>query len=597
MALESPAEIVQDKYSKSVALADSATAAATSFQNALNSSIYSAPSLSLTWSTVPAPILPAIPSLPSLPSPVFAIPSGFPGALSAVMGDVSVDDTFTAVAPAMDFGPAPTLTIGTAPAIPEMREVAMPDAPLVDLPVLPEFLALTTHSFGGVNLREEWLDKLNEIPELTLLQPAPFAYSPGARYASQLLDNLKATLNARIHGGTGLSAEVEQSIWGRARDRESQVALAREREVMRGAEALGFPLPSGVMAGQLADARREYHDKMSTLSRDISIKQAEMEQQNVKDSVQSALQLENSLMDNAYKLESLAFQVAKEASDNAIAAHNAGVEHFKAMLAGYSAYASSYDTIVRAEMSKIEVFKAMLQAEQTKASINQSLVERYKAEIAGTMAVVDVYKSRVGAAKTLVELESTRIQAGAERVRAFVATVSAETAKADLYKTRIQAEASKQDAYRSQVQAFGTRVSAQAEKARASVSKFQAEVAAKGLEWDGWKARLSAETAKMTAAVQQSSILVDGFKSSAAAAEAQAGSEMRRWEAGIKQYEAGKNIALQTAKINADALMHANDARMDAAKVGLATSSQRLASAWAMVSASASISGSVTQSI
>lgn len=40
-----------------------------------------------------------------------------------------------------------------------------------------------------------------------------------------------------------------------------------------GAEALGFPLPSGVLTGQLADVRREYQDKLSGLSRDIAIKQ------------------------------------------------------------------------------------------------------------------------------------------------------------------------------------------------------------------------------------------------------------------------------------------------------------------------------------
>ena len=32
-------------------------------------------------------------------------------------------------------------------------------------------------------------------------------------YASQLLDNLKAQLNARIQGGTGLAPAVEQGIW------------------------------------------------------------------------------------------------------------------------------------------------------------------------------------------------------------------------------------------------------------------------------------------------------------------------------------------------------------------------------------------------
>src|SRR5690606_1258574 len=105
-----------------------------------------------------------------------------------------------------------------------------------------------------------------------------------------------------------------------------------EQEVLRGAEALGFPLPSGVLAGQLADARREYHDKLSGLSRDISIKQAELEQANMRESIQFALQLESTLLEDCYRLEMRAFEAAKTAADNAIQAHNQAIEHFKALL-------------------------------------------------------------------------------------------------------------------------------------------------------------------------------------------------------------------------------------------------------------------------
>lgn len=97
----------------------------------------------------------------------------------------------------------------------------------------------------------------------------------------------------------------------------------------------------------------------------------------------------------------------------------------------------------------------------------------------------------------------------------------------------------------------------------------------------------------MDAAAKQSAILVDGYKVSANAIEAKAASYMRRWEADIKQYEAGSNISLQTAKLNADVAIQSNAARQEAAKIGLTTSAQRVASAWSMVSASAGISGGV----
>ena len=594
--INGPAELVQDKYSRSVELASAATSAVNGFQQALNASIYTPPTVSVQWQTLAAPNLPPIPSMPALPSINLTIPANMPGALDAAMGDVQIDD-FDVEAPALSFPAAPSLAIGQAPVLPEVRDVAVPDAPTVALPDAPEFLALQTHTFGGINLHEDWLDKLDDIPTLSIMQPVPFSYSPGAKYASQLLDNLKATLNARIQGGTGLAPAVEQAIWDRARDRETMLALAKEQEVLRSAEALGFALPSGVMAGQLADARREYHDKLSGLSRDIAIKQAEMEQANLQQATTLALQLETTLLDDCYKLEMLAFETAKTAADNAIAAHNAAIEHFKALLAGYQAYASAYDAVIKAELNKVEVFKALLSAEETKANINRALVERFKAEIDGAMAAVQIYQARVGAAKTLVELEGTRIQAGAEQVKAFVATVNAETAKADMYRAAVGAEGAKVEAFRALTGAYAAKVGAQAEKARVEIAKLGARVQAKGLEWDGWKARLSAASAEVEAAARKSSVIVDGYRIGVSAAEAQAGAVSRIWESNIKQYEAGTNITLQAAKINTDAVLHANDARMEAAKVGLATSSQRLASAWSMVSAAASISGSVTQSI
>lgn len=594
--LNGPAEIVEDKYARSVEFANSAARSAAAMQAAMNNTLYAPPTISVSWQTLAAPSLPPVPDQPSLPQVGFTVPGDQPGPLVADIDAVQIDDLDIQIPP-LDFGLAPVVSFGQAPVLPELREVAIPDAPDIVLPDAPEFLQLSTHSFGGVNLHEDWLDKLDDIPELSILQPAPFTYSPGARYASQLLENLKATLNARIQGGSGLLPSVEQQIWDRSRDRETQLALAREREVLRSAESLGFALPSGVLVGQLADARREYHDKLSGLSRDVAIKQAELEQANMQQSIQAALQLETVLLDDTYKLEMLSFEAAKSAAENSLAAHNAALEHFKALLAGYQAYASAYETVVKAELNKVEVFRALLAAEETKANINRSLVERYKAEIEGRMAAVEIYKARVGAAQTLVELERTRIQAGGEQVRAFVATVNAETSKLEAYKARVSAEGTKVEAVGAVARAYGAKVGAQAEKARVAVAKFQAQAQAKALEWDGWKARLSAEVAKMDAAARQSSIILDGYRIGAHAAESQAGAYMRRWEADIRQYEASQNITLQAAKINIDAVMHANDARMEANKLGMATISQQLASAWNAVSASAAISGSVSQSI
>ena len=591
-----PASIVKDKYEKSLEFSHAAERKVNNFMEALGKTLYSPPVIDVHWTTLAAPTLPDVPAAPKQQNIVLTLPADQPQTFNETMPTVAFSD-FNEPAPAMNFPVAPDIVIGTAPSVPGIRDVAIPEAPDVQLPDAPAFLQLQTHTFGGVNLHEDWLNKLDDIPQLSVLEPTPFKYERGPAYASQLLDSLKAALNARIHGGTGLSPAVEQAIWDRARDRETQVALAREREVMRGVEALGYPLPSGVLVGQLADARREYHDKLSTLSRDVAIKQAELEQENVKSAIQSAIQLEGQLMDQAYKLEMLMFEAAKTAAQMSLEVYNGAIRKYQALLAGYQAYAAAYDTLIKAEMNKVEVFKAMLQAEQVKASINESLVQRYKAEIEGRMAGVEIYKARVGAAQTLVELERTRIQAGGEQIRAFVAQVNAETAKVEIYKAQIGAETAKQDAYGRRVQAYSAKVGAQAEQSRALLGQFDGRLKAKALEWDAWKARLSGKVAEMDAVVKQASIQWEGYKIGAVALEAKAGSLMQRWSAEIKQYEASQNVMFQAQKINTDNWIHSRDVRVDAAKVGVATSAQQLASAWTMVSAQASISAGGSDNI
>ena len=593
---DGPASIVKDQYMRSVALANSLKSEMSGFLDGLRQSIYAPPSVNVTWQTVAAPTIATIPNMPSLPSADLGAFGSEPGALSANLGEVTIDD-FTATPPALPDRALPEINFGTVPVLPTVNDVAVPVAPTVTLPTVPTMLTLSTHTFGGIDLHEDWLDKLDDIPTLSVLAPTKLSYTRGAGYASALLDNLKATINARLTGASGLSPAVEQGIWDRARDRETQIALAREEEAKRAAEAMGFPLPTGALAGMLADSRREYHDKLSSLSRDVAIKQAELAQENLRHAIDTAISLETQLMDQAYKLELLVFEAAKAAADNEIQAHNAALEHFKALLAGYQAYASAYETLIKAELNKVEVFKVLLSAEELKSQINTALVQQYKAQIEGAMATVEIYKSQVSAAQTLVELEKAKIQTAGEQIRAFVALNNAEMSKVELFKAQLGADGMKVENYKALAQAYSAKAGAQAEKARVTVAQYQAQVAGKGLEWDGWKAKVNAQVARVDAAAKQASVLVDGYKVAATATQAQAELYARMWEASMKQYEASQNLTLQAAKINGDALMHTNDARLDASKVGAQIMAQQVSSAFNAVATSASITGGASMSI
>ena len=593
--MASAAELVNQSFTRAQSYASSAQSSLNGFTTALSASIYSPPTINVQWNSLAAPALPSLPSVPAMPAIAFAAPTA-PGDWSLAEPSINISD-FNELAPVLDMPSAPVLSYGVAPTIPSVGAVSVPHAPTLTEVALPTYLSLRTPAFGGVDLHQDYLDKLDDIPTLDLVAPTPYSYVAGQKYASDLLANLQAVLNERIVGGTGLAPAVEQAIWDRARSRETQISLANEAEVMRNSEAFGFQLPSGVLAAQLRDAQQAYYDKLSGLSRDVAIKQAELEQENLKQTIDAGMRLEGQLIDYSYKLEQMSFDAAKFAADNAIQNYNAQIEHFKALLSGYNTYAAAYKTIIDAELSKVEVYKAELQGEQTKAQVNQALVQQYKAQVEAGLSQVEIYKAQVGAANTLIQLEQAKIGAAGEQIKAYVAQVNAETSKVEAYKASVQAEASKVEVYRVKAQAFSARAGAQADKARAEISRYSALAQAKDAQWRGYTARVEAERSRIAALATQSTALLDGYRASTAAIESTAAMQTKVWESQIKQYEASQTISIQAAKINGDFAIQANNARMEAAKAGTQVYAQLTSSAYGMMNTSAGITGGATMTV
>lgn len=596
--MPTPAEQVATTFAQATTYANTATTNLTTFTNALNAAVQAnqIPTISFGWNTPAAPELPEMPNAPAMPVIEFQEPENVPGEFTEVLPGLSID-TSMPVEPELELPAAPILSFGMAPVIPAINPVSVPDAPTIDLPGMPTLMSLSTVSFGGVNMHEDWLPGLAAIPELQLLEPTPYSYALGPQYASEVLDKLKAVISERLNGGTGLPASIEQAIFDRLRGREAITAQTNIDEVMRTSESLGFPLPPGIIAHQLRQAQQNKQNRIGDVAREIAIKQAELEQTNIRDAITAGMQLEAQLIDYCFKMESLAFESSKLAAENALAIYNAGLEQFKALLQGYQTYAGAYKTLIDAELSKVEVFKAQLAGEQAKADINKTLVDQYKAEIEARMSVVEIYRAQVGAAQTLVELERAKIGAAGEQIRAYTATVNAETSKVEAYKAGVQAEATKSEIYRAQVSAYASRVQAQGDLARAQVSRYEAIARAKAAEWDGYRAKIGAESTRIEALGRQSTALLASFQASASAVEAQANNNIALWNASVSNYQKGREILLQTAKINSDNLLATRAGALDAAKAGAQVYAQLTSSAWGMIHASASVSGSGSTSV
>lgn len=596
--MPSASNLVYKAFVKAEDYAKSAQYQLSAFAKALDSAIYTPPKVSLEWETPAAPTIRTIPDAPSLPEIKFnqsnLMDRPAPFSDDAPELDVSrfeLDDLN------INIPNAPSPSYGSIPAVPNIRDVAVPNAPVVDMPDRPVYMEVGTVTFAGVELREDWLDGLEQRPTLELVEPTPYQYMAGEKYASALLDQLKAVIARRMQGGTGLAPAVEQAIWDRSRSRETHIALAKSRELQRLADGAGFPLPSGALVVGLQQVNKEYYDQLSTLSRDVSIKQAEMEQENLRQAITEGMQLEAKLIDYSYQLERTAFESAQAAAENAVALHNAAIQKFNGLLQGYQTYASVYKTIIDGQLAKVEVFKAQLQAEMSKAEINKLRVEQFKAEIEARMATVEIYKAQVGAAQTLVEIEKAKIAAAGEQVRGYVAQVNAETAKIEAFKAQVQGETTKAEVYKAKAAAYASKVGAEAEISRAHLARYQALITVKAQEWDAYRASLQAETARIDAVARQSDAMLDGYRAETAAATAEAQAQLSHWQAVVGQYSAGVQSALQVSRINNDAINSANAARLDAAKAGTQVYAQLVSSAYGMMHASAGISSGANMSV
>lgn len=218
-----PAELVNDTFRLAKDYAAAATSQLGGFVDALNGAVYAPPTISVKWATIAPPALPPRPSVPSMPTIQFQDPGNRPTALTEAAPNIQID-TFAEPAPSLNMPVAPTISYGSIPAVPAIGNVLVPDAPQTVTPDLPTLLALAPVSLPSVDLHADWLGRLEQVPTLELLEPTPYTYNRGPEYASLLLDNLRARLNERMRGGSGLPAAVEQAIWdapaaGRCRSR------------------------------------------------------------------------------------------------------------------------------------------------------------------------------------------------------------------------------------------------------------------------------------------------------------------------------------------------------------------------------------------
>lgn len=193
-------------------------------------------------------------------------------------------------------------------------------------------------------------------------------------YSSTLLTDLRARLLEWVDGkSTGLLPSVEQAIWDRGRAREVVSSNRKAQEAVRSFSMRGFSKPPGALSIEIQDAVQEAQNTSVTLSRDVMIKQAELEQTNRRFSFEQAEKMEEALISYTNLQMQRALDKAKELQQFAISIYQAQVSMYGVGVSIYTARIAAEASVFKAK-TDIQVAEANIRIEAAKVQI-QALIQ------------------------------------------------------------------------------------------------------------------------------------------------------------------------------------------------------------------------------
>ena len=128
--------------------------------------------------------------------------------------------------------------------------------------------------------------------------------------------------------------------------------------------------------------------------------------------------------------------------------------------------------------------------------------------------------------------------------------------------------------------------------AQRDLKAFEGQLAAKNAEYDGYKAAVSGEAARVDAIAKTSGVQADAYKSRVESIGAYNETLTKQWAATIDQQERIAEIGVSAAKANAELYITTRSLALDAAKTGAQVAAQIGAAALNAVNYSSSVSSS-----
>lgn len=507
---------------------------------------FTAPEIGYTLTLPSAPSAPStsFPAFPTLADPDLALVSPVvPGAVPTFDADVPVvqildkPDALSATPP----GDAPTVSDVT---LPDAPDIVLPDAPLMELISIPTAPTISLPTWTGVAPDGSAI----EAPSVDFIWSEDY-------YDSALLQTVVNRLTTMLAGGTGLPPAIEQAIWDRGRAREDVVAKKATQEAYEEFASRGFALPTGPLAGRVAEVWQKNREAASTFSRDVAIKQAELEVENLRFSVETGMKLEGQLMTYAGQYAQRALEAAKTGVEVAINLFNAKVALYNSRLQAYQTEAQVYGELIKAESLILEQYRTEIEAQKLIGDINMQSIQIYKTRIDALMSSVALYTAQLEGVKTSVEVDKVRIDSFRATVDAYKALVDAKTSEYQAWAESIKGEVAKVSIYEAQGRTYNSLVDAYRTGEMTKIENMKSVISSNELLIKEFDAQVNYLSEKIKAAVAQVDSSVKVYNGQAQIYSAQVGGA----EAGVRALAEQTRLTIAAGTADAELKLKAAD--------------------------------------
>jgi hypothetical protein len=496
---------------------------------------------------------------------------------------------------------APSSFNKTAPTAPTLPTRQYPDSPTESLPsvpalrdlILPDAPSMIDIAFTG------------SLPAALESAPSATFRFTESDYASTLLDKINERLLLFISGfSTGLSPDVEQQIWDRARRRTSIAVRRLKAQNERYWSAAGWDMPGGDIQNKNYEAEQEAVNQDITESRSIAIAQADLEQKNLQFSFTTATQIETILIQHADTVQQRAFEAAKYAIQAAIELYGLRVTEFNANIEAYKAQAQVYRDRIQGELAKVELYKAQLDGQKLIGDLNQQDIAIYREQINAVLAVYELYKSKLEAVKTQLQGDELLLNQFESQIKSFDAEIKAKSLEYDNFKIQNDVELTKNEVYKSRVAAYSEQVNAFKSLIDARKTKQDADIEVNQRiplevfkqKSESLKTLVQAESERIKSLTETAKVRSEIYDTETKAESARIQAEVSVQENEIRKLIAQSNIKIESLKANVASFLATMELLSDAAKAGAQVASQLAAASLSSVNLSASISESDSNS-